>query len=71
MIDGRHEELDFEFMVDGELFDKLIYLVDGIYPPLTRFLSSESDPHRPFTSDQANVPCTNFLLAQISFKKMF
>ena len=39
------EELDFEFMVDGELFDKLIYLVDGIYPPLTRFLSSESDPH--------------------------
>ncbi len=45
MIDGRHEELDFEFMVDGEVFDKLLYLVDGIYPPLTRFLSSESDPH--------------------------
>ena len=45
MIDGRHEELDFEYMVDGEVFDKLLYLVDGIYPPLTRFLSSESDPH--------------------------
>ena len=45
MIDGRHEEIDFEFVVDGEVFDKLIYLVDGIYPPLTRFLSSESDPH--------------------------
>jgi hypothetical protein len=45
MIDGRHDELDFEFLVDGDVFDKLIYLVDGIYPPLTRFLSSESDPH--------------------------
>jgi hypothetical protein len=45
MIDGRHEELDFEYMVDGEVFVKLLYLVDGIYPPLTRFLSSESDPH--------------------------
>eukprot|EP00804_Cyclotella_cryptica_P018889 CCRYP_006428-RA/>CCRYP_006428-RA protein AED:0.19 eAED:0.73 QI:0/0/0/1/1/1/2/0/365 len=45
MIDGAHDELDFEFLVDGEVFDKLIYLVDGIYPPLTRFLSSESDPH--------------------------
>ena len=45
MIDGQHDELDFEFLVDGEVFDKLIYLVDGIYPPLTRFLSSESDPH--------------------------
>eukprot|EP00804_Cyclotella_cryptica_P009826 CCRYP_016256-RA/>CCRYP_016256-RA protein AED:0.40 eAED:0.43 QI:0/-1/0/1/-1/1/1/0/69 len=45
MIDGAHDEVGLQFLVDGEVFDKLIYLVDGIYPPLTRFLSSESDPH--------------------------
>jgi hypothetical protein len=32
-------------VVDGVVFNKLYYLVDGIYPQLTRFLTSESDPH--------------------------
>ena len=45
MINGRHDELNFVFLVESEVFNKLFYLVDGIYPQLTRFLSSESDPH--------------------------
>jgi hypothetical protein len=45
MINGRHDELDFDFLVDGVVFNKLFYLVDGIYPQLTCFLLSESDPH--------------------------
>jgi hypothetical protein len=45
MINGTHDDLDFEFVVDGVVFNKLLYLVDGIYPQLTHFLASESDPH--------------------------
>ena len=45
MINGEHDEIDFDFVVDGEIFSKLFYLVDGIYPSLTCFLSSESDLH--------------------------
>lgn len=26
MVNGDHDELDFDFMVDGEVFSKLIYL---------------------------------------------
>eukprot|EP00804_Cyclotella_cryptica_P012132 CCRYP_009832-RA/>CCRYP_009832-RA protein AED:0.21 eAED:0.41 QI:0/0/0/1/0/0/2/0/113 len=45
MIGGRHDELDFKFLVDGVVFHKLFCLVDVIYPQLTRFLLSEFDPH--------------------------
>ena len=45
MINGEHEKLDFHYAVDGEVFSKLFYLVDGIYPSLSHFLSSEPDPH--------------------------
>jgi hypothetical protein len=31
MINGEHDELDFDFPVDGEVFSKLYYLVEGIY----------------------------------------
>ena len=58
MINGEHEKLhfDFDFVTDREVFSKLFYHVDGIYPSLTRFLSSEPDPHTKiafcFASDQ-------------------
>ena len=45
MINGEHNELEFDFLVDGEVFSKLYFLVDGIYLQLSRFLSSESNPH--------------------------
>eukprot|EP00956_Cyclotella_meneghiniana_P042514 scaffold248515_cov72-Cyclotella_meneghiniana.AAC.2 len=44
MQDGSHSEIDFEFLINGETFTKLYYLVDGIYPTLARFLSTISDP---------------------------
>ena len=45
MINGEHDELDFDLPVDGEVFARLYYLVEGIYPQLSCFLSSESNPH--------------------------
>ena len=44
MQDGTHSEIDFPFEIDGVKFSLLHYLVDGIYPPLSRFLSSIADP---------------------------
>ena len=44
ILNGKHEEIDHDFVVNGEVFSKLVYLVDGIYPSLTRFLGSENDP---------------------------
>ena len=44
MLNGKHKEIDHEFTLDGNTFDKLYYLVDGIYPSLTRFLGPETDP---------------------------
>jgi hypothetical protein len=56
MINGEHEMLDFNFVVDGEVFSKLFYLFDDIYSSLSCFLSSEPDPHTKieysFTTDQ-------------------
>ena len=45
MVNSEHEKLDFDFVVDGEVFTKLFYLVDGIYPLLSCFLLSEPDTH--------------------------
>ena len=45
MINREHDELEFDFPVDGEEFSTLHYLVDGIYPQLSRFLSPESNSH--------------------------
>ena len=44
MLNGEHESLDHEYTLDGTKFNKLFYLVDGIYPSLSRFLGPESDP---------------------------
>ena len=44
MQDGTHHKLDFIFTTNGEVFDLLYYLVDGIYPALARFLPTISVP---------------------------
>lgn len=38
MTNGEHKKLDFDFLVDSEVFSKLFNLVDGIYPPMTCFI---------------------------------
>ena len=38
--DGSFAKLDFEYYINGELFDELFVLVDGIYPQLSRFLQA-------------------------------
>jgi Plant transposon protein len=35
---------DFEFVLDGKAFDKVWILVDGIYPPISRFVKTVSHP---------------------------
>ena len=44
MLGGQHGLIDYEFILDGEVFTKLFYVVDGIYPSLSRFLGTETDP---------------------------
>ena len=44
MLNGNHHKIDHEFTRDGKAIIKLYYLVDGIYPSLSRFLGSETDP---------------------------
>jgi len=44
MLNGQHEQIDHQFTLDGKDFNKLYYLVDGIYPSLSRFLGPENDP---------------------------
>jgi hypothetical protein len=44
MLDGSHAMIDFPFKINGVEFDELYYLVDGIYPWLSRFLCTVSDP---------------------------
>jgi hypothetical protein len=44
LCDGTFSELDFPFMVGGEMFHELWMLVDGIYPSLARFVKPISVP---------------------------
>jgi hypothetical protein len=44
MTDGMHNDIDIPFVINGEVFHQLFYLVDGIYPLLARFVSSVKDP---------------------------
>jgi hypothetical protein len=44
MLDGSHATIDFPFKINGDEFKELFYLVDGIYPWLSQFLSTVSDP---------------------------
>eukprot|EP00804_Cyclotella_cryptica_P025463 CCRYP_017203-RA/>CCRYP_017203-RA protein AED:0.21 eAED:0.25 QI:0/0/0/1/0/0/2/0/134 len=41
---GNHEQIDHRFTLDGKDSNKLYYLVDCIYPSLSRFLGPENDP---------------------------
>ena len=41
---GTHANIDFKFNIDGHEFDQLYYLVDGIYPSLSRFLATINNP---------------------------
>jgi hypothetical protein len=44
MCDGSFDKIDFPFTVGGKQFPKLFLLVDGIYPPLSRFVKHISVP---------------------------
>jgi hypothetical protein len=44
ICDGSFEEMDFPFTITGEHFDQLYMLVDGIYPPMSRFVTPLSVP---------------------------
>ena len=41
-LDGSHSKIDFEFTIDEQVFNKLFYLVDGIYPQLSHFVKTIS-----------------------------
>jgi hypothetical protein len=44
-VDGSWaENVDFEYMIDGQTFDKLWVTVDGIYPQIARFVKTLSQP---------------------------
>jgi hypothetical protein len=44
-VDGSwSENVDFEYTINGQLFDKLWVTVDGIYPPIARFVKTLSQP---------------------------
>jgi hypothetical protein len=44
MLDGAHDQLDFPFVINDHQFDHLYYLVDGIYPAISRFLLTINNP---------------------------
>jgi hypothetical protein len=43
MLSGQHDLIDHDFILDGEVFTMLFYVIDGIYPSLSRFLGTETD----------------------------
>ena len=61
MIDGYHDSIDHNFIINGQSFKQLYYLIDGIYPLLSRFVPTISDPSTKL--DQ------QFLKKQESFRK--
>lgn len=44
MTHGKIQDIDFDFVINGETFHQLYWLVDGIYPRLSRFLKSIVNP---------------------------
>ena len=42
--DGTFEWNDFDFEIGGECFNKLWFLTDGIYPELSWFVKTISEP---------------------------
>ena len=39
-LDGSHSKIDFEFTIDEQVFNKLFYMVEGIYPLLSHFVKT-------------------------------
>ena len=53
-MDGTfHEEVDFEFLLGGVVLNHLWFLVDGIYPELSRFSKTLSEPTNPEAANYA------------------
>jgi hypothetical protein len=44
MLNGTHSEIDHPFEINNQTFNQLFYVVGGIYPWLSRFLSTISVP---------------------------
>jgi len=44
MLDGTMATLDFDFWIGGQLFKKLFFLVDSIYPETAKFVKMVSVP---------------------------
>ena len=44
ILNGTHSEIDHPFEINNQTFNQLFYLVDGIFPWLSRFLSTISVP---------------------------
>ncbi len=42
MLNGTHSQIDHSFVINNETFHQLFYLVDGIHPWLSCFLSTIS-----------------------------
>jgi hypothetical protein len=59
LIDGVHDIMNHNFIVNGQPFPKLYYLVDGIYPILAGFVPTISDPStkldQQFTAKQESI----------------
>jgi hypothetical protein len=74
MCDGSFEDIDFPFNIDGEVFQQLWMLVDGIYPPLSSFvkpisaLLSETEALFSLWQDSKHKDVEHFFGA---FKKKF
>lgn len=43
VLDGCHNDIDFTFNIEGQEFDQLFYIVDGIHPLLLGFPASIYD----------------------------
>jgi hypothetical protein len=53
-MDGSfHEEVDFDFLLGGVVMNQLWFLVDGIYPELSRFAKTLSEPTNPAAANYA------------------
>ena len=43
-LNGEMDTIDFSYEINGKMFNKVFYLVDGIYPELSRFCKTISIP---------------------------
>jgi len=53
ILDGTMEDLDFDFNVGGELFSKVYFMVDDIYPELVCFVKTVSVPLNKYQTNYA------------------